>query len=208
MNWGTVIVIILLIALVAYIITIFFFISKSSSDNYDAFRNIDAVLKNRFAMIPNLEEIVKMYSNTEKTTLVDLERTKGELSQKMTVSDRQKAEDRYSAVFKDVFETVEKYPEIKQSHNTLEFQITIKNSWFYIYAPLKGSEVSMHDQWIDVQFPNGDFLVLRLGGKIEDIEWLHINNLDKVSNVIIVIKWFTNTHNNYMTKFFLNIILY
>lgn len=70
--------------------------------------------------------------------------------------------------------------EIEQSHNTLEFQITIKNSWFYIYAPLKGSEVSMHDQWIDIQFPNGDFLVLRLGGKIEDIEWLHINNLDKV----------------------------
>ena len=125
MNWGTVIVIILLIALVAYIITIFRKIAKSSSDNYDAFRNIDAVLKNRFAMIPNLEEIVKMYSNTEKTTLVDLERTKGELSQKMTVSDRQKAEDRYSAVFKDVFETVEKYPEIKQSHNFLALQTAL-----------------------------------------------------------------------------------
>ena len=68
--------------------------------------------------------------------------------------------------------------EIEQSHDVLTFNITIKNVWFSIYVPLKGSEVSMHDQWIDIQFPNGDFLVLRLGGKIEDIEWLYINNID------------------------------
>ena len=70
--------------------------------------------------------------------------------------------------------------DISENNNLLEFQITVKKAWFMIYAPLKGSEVSMHDQWIDIQFPNGDFLVLRLGGKIEDIEWLRINNLDKV----------------------------
>ena len=68
--------------------------------------------------------------------------------------------------------------EIERSHDVLTFKIYIKNSWFSIYAPLKGSEVSMHDQWIDIQFPNGDFLVIRLGGKIEDIEWLYINNID------------------------------
>ena len=68
--------------------------------------------------------------------------------------------------------------EIEQSYDVLTFNITIKNSWFNIYVPLKGSEVSMHDQWIDIQFPNGDFLVIRLNGKIEDIEWLHINNID------------------------------
>lgn len=70
--------------------------------------------------------------------------------------------------------------DISQNSDLLEFRITVKKAWFVIYAPLKGSEVSMHDQWIDVQFPNGDFLVLRLGGKIEDIEWLRINNLDKI----------------------------
>lgn len=70
--------------------------------------------------------------------------------------------------------------DISENNNLLEFQITVKKAWFMIYAPLKGSEVYMHDQWIDIQFPNGDFLVLRLKGKIEDIEWLRINNLDKV----------------------------
>ena len=68
--------------------------------------------------------------------------------------------------------------DIEQDSKSLTFRIYIKNSWFCIFAPLKGSEVSIHDQWIDVQFPNGDFLVLRLSGKIEDIEWLHINNID------------------------------
>lgn len=125
MNFGTIIVIIFLIALVSYVISIFRKIAKSSADNYDAFRNIDVVLKNRFAMIPNLEGIVKMYSNGGKNTFEDLERTKEELSQKMTVTDRQKAEDRYSAVFKDIFDTVEAYPEIKQSHSFLALQTAL-----------------------------------------------------------------------------------
>lgn len=63
----------------------------------------------------------------------------------------------------------------------LSFNITIDKTNFTIYVPKK-SEVSMHDQWIDFQFPNGDFFVIRLKGKIQDIEWLNINNQDKVPN--------------------------
>ena len=122
---GTILVIILLIALVAYVITIFNKIVKASNLNYEAFSNVDVVLKERFDLIPNLEEVVKGYTNHEKTTLEDISRIRTELSEKMTVSDRQKAEDRFSAVFKDIFTSVENYPDLKASHNFLALQTAL-----------------------------------------------------------------------------------
>ena len=119
---GTILVIILLIALVTYIIVVFNKIVKASNLNYEGFSNIDVVLKKRFDLIPNLEQIVKGYTNHEKTTLEDIASIRSRLSEKMTVSDRQKAEDKFSEVFKNVFVSVENYPELKASENFLELQ--------------------------------------------------------------------------------------
>lgn len=125
MEIGTIIVIILLVALVIYAIVLFNRIVKASTLNYEAFSNIDAVLKKRFDLIPNLENIVKGYTEHEKTTLEDITKIRTELSEKMTVQDRQKAEDRFSAVFKDVFVSVENYPELKASQNFMALQTAL-----------------------------------------------------------------------------------
>ena len=125
MEIGTIIVIILLFALVIYAIVLFNRIVKASTLNYEAFSNIDAVLKKRFDLIPNLENIVKGYTEHEKTTLEDITKIRTELSEKMTVQDRQKAEDRFSAVFKDVFVSVENYPELKASQNFMALQTAL-----------------------------------------------------------------------------------
>ena len=125
MEIGTIIVIILLVALVIYAIVLFNRIVKSSTLNYEAFSNIDTVLKKRFDLIPNLENIVKGYTEHEKITLEDITKIRTELSEKMTVQDRQKAEDRFSAVFKDVFVSVENYPELKASQNFMALQTAL-----------------------------------------------------------------------------------
>ena len=125
MEIGTIIVIILLVVLVIYAIVLFNRIVKSSTLNYEAFSNIDTVLKKRFDLIPNLENIVKGYTEHEKTTLEDITKIRTELSEKMTVQDRQKAEDRFSAVFKDVFVSVENYPELKASQNFMALQTAL-----------------------------------------------------------------------------------
>lgn len=125
MEIGTIIVIILLVALVIYAIVLFNRIVKASTLNYEAFSNIDTVLKKRFDLIPNLENVVKGYTQHEKTTLEDITKIRTELSEKMTVQDRQKAEDRFSAVFKDVFVSVENYPELKASQNFMALQTAL-----------------------------------------------------------------------------------
>jgi len=119
---GTIVVVILLVILVIYIVRIFNKIVKASNENYEAFSNVDVVLKKRLDLIPNLEEVVKSYTNHEKTTLEDITQIREKLSEKMTVSDRQKAEDKFSAIFKDIFVSVENYPELKASQNFLALQ--------------------------------------------------------------------------------------
>lgn len=118
----TIIVMVLLIAFVVYIIFIFNQIIKASNLNFEAFSNVDSVLKKRFDLIPNLEMVVKGYTEHEKTTLEDITAMRSKLSEKMTVSSRQKEEDKFSALIKDIVVSVENYPELKASENFVQFQ--------------------------------------------------------------------------------------
>lgn len=119
---GTIIVVILLVFFVGYAIYIFNKIITASNLNFEAFSNVDATLKKRFDLIPNLEAVVKGYTEHEKTTLEDITQMREKLSGKMTVSDRQKQEDKFSALIKDICITVENYPELKAGDNFLDFQ--------------------------------------------------------------------------------------
>ena len=69
-----------------------------------------------------MEAVVKGYTEHEKTTLEDITAMREKLSEKMTVSSRQKEEDKFSALIKDIVVTVENYPELKASENFIQFQ--------------------------------------------------------------------------------------
>ena len=119
MHIGTIIVIVLLCVLVGYIIYLFNRIAKASNRNFESFSNVDVTLKKRYDLIPNLENIVKGYTEHEEITLEKITEIRESLSKKMTVSDRQKQEDKYSAVMKDVLAIAEKYPDLKVRVNTI-----------------------------------------------------------------------------------------
>lgn len=127
MNIGTIVVIILLCLLVGYIIFIFNKIVRASNLNFESFSNVDVALKKRYDLLPNLENIVKGYSNHEAVTLENIAEIRESLSQKMTVTDRQKQEDKYSAVMKNVMAIAEKYPELKASESYLNLQNVLVN---------------------------------------------------------------------------------
>lgn len=120
-NIVTIIIMVLLIALVGYIIFIFNKISKASNSNIQALRELDVILKKRLNLIPNLKEMIKGYTKIEKITLEDIDSIKDRLSVKMTVYNRQKEEDKFSAIIKDIVVSLEDYPELKQSPNFLQF---------------------------------------------------------------------------------------
>lgn len=111
----TIIIIILLLVLVVYIIYVFNQIIKASNLNMEAFSNVDVALKKRYDLVPNLEEAVKGYAGHERYTLERLTSIRSSLSEKMTISDREKQENKYSVVIRDVIACAENYPELKSA---------------------------------------------------------------------------------------------
>lgn len=114
---ATIIIIVLLVILVGYIIYIFNKMIRVSNLNLEAFSNVDVALKKRYDLIPNLEEAVKGYAGHEKYTLERLTNMRTNLSEKMTIADRERQENKYSVVIRDVIACAENYPELKAAEN-------------------------------------------------------------------------------------------
>lgn len=89
----------------------------------EGWSGIEAQLKRRFDLIPNLVETVKGYATHERTTLEDL--TKARTSAGAQSSDpatRGAAEAQISAMIGKVFAVAEAYPELKASANFQSLQ--------------------------------------------------------------------------------------
>lgn len=119
---GTIVVVVLLIILIIFVVMMFNKIVKSGNENIKAVKTLDQVLKRRLELIPNLQEIVRNYSEEENVSLNDIDSMREALSEKMTVSSRQKLEDKFSAIFKNIFDSMEKYPELKSSNNFINLK--------------------------------------------------------------------------------------
>ena len=119
---GTIVVVVLLIILIIFVVMMFNKIVKSGNENIKAVKTLDQVLKRRLELIPNLQEIVRNYPEEENVSLNDIDSMREALSEKMTVSSRQKLEDKFSAIFKNIFVPMEKYPELKSSNNFINLK--------------------------------------------------------------------------------------
>lgn len=83
---------------------------------------IDVFLKKRFDLIPNLVEVVKGYSNYEKSTLENITRLRSSYNENKNKEAVSKlTEEYYRAIG-----IVENYPELKASHNYLKLQESLE----------------------------------------------------------------------------------
>ena len=92
---------------------------------HTAFRNVDIILKKRFDLISNVENIIKKYTSEGKDNIENLAMIRESLSNKMTVDSRRIEEDKYSEIIKDMVNSVGNYPEIKESIEFQEFRRTL-----------------------------------------------------------------------------------
>lgn len=116
------VVIAIFVVFIIFAIYLFNKIIKASNMNKEAFSNVDVALKKRYDLIPNLEAIVQGYSSHERDTLENVTKMRNILSNKMPVEQRQIEEDHFSGIIKDMFISIENYPELKASENFLSFQ--------------------------------------------------------------------------------------
>lgn len=89
----------------------------------EGWSGIDAQLKRRFDLIPNLVETVKGYATHERTTLDELARLRSSAgAQSSDPATRGAAESQISAMIGRVFAVAEAYPELKASANFQSLQ--------------------------------------------------------------------------------------
>ena len=88
----------------------------------EGWSGIDVQLKRRRNLIPNLVEVVKGYSDYEKSVLERITelRTRGERAENM--KERESSENALTDQIKGLFALAESYPELKASSNFLDLQ--------------------------------------------------------------------------------------
>lgn len=100
-------------------------VGKKNAVEY-AFASIDAILKKRFDLIPNLVATVKQYMQHERGTLESITALRAKAMSGRLSSDEATAMDgQFSRALRGIMVAVEAYPELKASENFQQLQRTL-----------------------------------------------------------------------------------
>jgi LemA protein len=112
----------------------------------NAFSGIDAMLKKRFDLLPNLVETVKQYMQHESATLSRIVELRAQASQgNLTTDDKIELDKQVSTGVKGLMLTVENYPELKANQNFINLQSTWTESEEQIAAARRSYNASVTD---------------------------------------------------------------
>jgi len=89
------------------------------------FGSIDALLKKRRNLIPNLVESVKAYMTHEKDVLEDITSLRSRAEKAADENERMDIENRISSLLGRILVNVENYPELKANENVMHLQMTL-----------------------------------------------------------------------------------
>lgn len=83
---------------------------------------IDAHLKKRYDLVPNLVETVKGYASHEKKTLTAVIEARNQALQATTLSEKNEASNAFSSTLKSLFALSESYPDLKANQGFIDLQ--------------------------------------------------------------------------------------
>ncbi|MBI9082966.1 MAG: LemA family protein [Desulfobacterales bacterium] len=112
----------------------------------NVFASVDALLKKRYDLVPNLVSTVKTYMQHEKTLLTELTEIRSR-AVSTGASDDEKIvlDNRLSKVLGSVMVAVENYPDLKASSNFLQLQATMNEIEEQISAARRAYNATVTD---------------------------------------------------------------
>ncbi|MGC9353751.1 MAG: LemA family protein [Mariniphaga sp.] len=116
-------IIVIAVLILLIVIGLYNSLVRRKNDVENAFASIDAMLKKRYDLIPNLVETVKSYMKHEKDLLNELTelRTKA-VSGESSENERVEIENKIVKGMSGLMVAVENYPDLKASQNFLQLQ--------------------------------------------------------------------------------------
>lgn len=88
----------------------------------EAFGSIDAYLKKRFDLIPNLVSVVNKYASHEKELLSDITKLRSRMDTASNISEKMEVSNQLSSLLSGLNLTVENYPDLKADGQFLNLQ--------------------------------------------------------------------------------------
>ena len=88
----------------------------------EAYAQIDAHLKQRYDLVPNLVETVKGYAKHEQGTLTAVIEARSKAMNTSGVAEKDKADKAVAGTLKSLFALAESYPELKANENFRDLQ--------------------------------------------------------------------------------------
>jgi len=122
MSIATIISIVVLVLLVGYVIFLYNRLVGLRQKIQEAWSDIDAQLKRRHDLIPNLVDTVKGYAEHERGTFEEVAKARSQAQQAGTMEETNQAENMLSDTLKSLFAVAESYPDLKASQNFQELQ--------------------------------------------------------------------------------------
>jgi len=112
----------------------------------NVFGAIDALLKKRYDLIPNLVSSVKTYMEYEKGTLIQITELRARaVSEKLTDDEKVDLDNKMSRLLGSIKVAVENYPDLKANQNFLQLQAALNEVEEQISAARRAYNASVTD---------------------------------------------------------------
>jgi LemA protein len=144
--------------------------------------SVDAMLKKRFDLIPNLISAVQEYMKHERGTLNQLTELRAKaLAGSASVSGRVELDQQVSGMLRNIMATAENYPQLRASENFIQLQGALNEIEEQLSAARRAFNASVTEYNNAVQMFPTNFVAFLMGYKtlawfvIEDVERKNIN---------------------------------
>ena len=121
-TWIGIIIGLILLGIALYVISTYNNLIRLKNKIEEALATIEAYLKKRYDLIPNLVETVKGYAKHEKQTFTDVIEARNKLMSAVGFEEMSQSENALKGTLKSLFALAENYPELKANQNFLDLQ--------------------------------------------------------------------------------------
>jgi len=166
MSTGLIILVIIVLVLVLMYNTLV--VKKNQVENI--FAGVDAVLKKRYDLIPNLVATVSKYMEHEKSLLSEVTKLRADAN-KPNISDEQKIalDAKVSSALGSIMVAVENYPTLKANENVMHLQGTLNELEEQISAARRAYNQAVTDYNNAIEMLPTNFMASAMGYKRKQV---------------------------------------
>ncbi|MFC2821882.1 MAG: LemA family protein [Spirochaetales bacterium] len=175
----TIIIVAAVAILVLYVVSVYNKCVKLKNQGEESYAQIDAHLKQRYDLIPNLVETVKGYAKHEEGTLTAVIEARNRAMSASGVSDKDKADKVFEGTLKSLFALSEAYPDLKANTNFMDLQAQLSRLEEQILQVRKyyNGVVKTFNTTIET-FPTS-LIVKIFGGKFSKMTYLEVAEAER-----------------------------